>query len=49
MVERTSNVNNVFICFRDELTACQLRIKVQEKQLENVDIETEEEKEAGNV
>eukprot|EP00076_Gallus_gallus_P032826 XP_024998364.1 cilia- and flagella-associated protein 74 isoform X1 [Gallus gallus] len=34
---------------RDELTACQLRIKALEKQLENVDIETEEEKEAGNV
>ncbi|XP_031469238.1 cilia- and flagella-associated protein 74 isoform X2 [Phasianus colchicus] len=34
---------------RDELTACQLRIKTLEKQLENVDIETEEEKEAGNV
>ncbi|XP_072210086.1 cilia- and flagella-associated protein 74 isoform X2 [Excalfactoria chinensis] len=34
---------------RDELTACQLRIKTLEEQLENVDIETEEEKEAGNV
>ncbi|XP_021273277.1 cilia- and flagella-associated protein 74 isoform X3 [Numida meleagris] len=34
---------------RDELTACQLRIKTLEKQLEYVDIETEEKKEAGNV
>ncbi|XP_042687323.1 cilia- and flagella-associated protein 74 isoform X2 [Centrocercus urophasianus] len=34
---------------RDELSACQLRIATLEKQLVNVDIETEEEKEAGNV
>ncbi|XP_032304690.1 cilia- and flagella-associated protein 74 isoform X2 [Coturnix japonica] len=34
---------------RDELSACQLRIKTLQEQLENVDIETEEEKEAGNV
>ncbi|OXB60968.1 hypothetical protein ASZ78_001233, partial [Callipepla squamata] len=34
---------------RDELTTCQLRIKTLEKQLEYIDSETEEEKEAGNV
>uniref|UniRef100_A0A8C3BZ28 Cilia and flagella associated protein 74 n=1 Tax=Cairina moschata TaxID=8855 RepID=A0A8C3BZ28_CAIMO len=34
---------------RDELTTCQLRIKMLEKQLEYVDVEIQKEKEAGNV
>ncbi|XP_040389132.1 cilia- and flagella-associated protein 74 isoform X1 [Cygnus olor] len=34
---------------RDELTTCQLRIKMLEKQLEYVDIEIQKEKEADNV
>lgn len=47
--ENLENVNNLFICFRDELTTCQLRIKMLEKQLEYVDVEIQKEKEAGNV